>query len=378
MTATTPPDDSPDPTLGLAPVHSRYAYVVALLVLVGIDLGALVVHSDAGTLTRVAHLLMPLVGIAALIVMGVARDAATRFAATVAPLVGATLLLRLGLLLFASGSETIRPPDASFVLVYVLAFLGYGRARAAAGSALLAGSAFVLVALGIAVIPGPAAAEHGWATLEALTLHAAVITVLLVLTAGHHRTGPAPTPGPTGATIVAGTDELTGLTSYARLTEALDRELARSERHLLPLSVILIGLDDLQAINDRHGQRAGDNVLVEVSSVLAGVLRGVDTVGRWGGDEFLVIAPTTGPDDAQSLAMRCRYKLRHHPMPEVGPVTASFGVATFEIGDDSSSLVERATDALAEAKAAGRDRVETTSLETRIAAEARRRSDTGT
>jgi diguanylate cyclase (GGDEF)-like protein len=359
---------------------TRHAHLVALLILIGVDVASLIATPDAPTAVRIAHLLMPVVGGVGLMVLLAGRRSAA-FGA-VLPVLGATLLARLGALVWASGLEA--PPvglasaaDASFVLLYVLAFVSLPRRRAVPASAAVAATAFGIVAAGVVAVSGGAFADDVLVPLQTLALHAAVIGVLSTVWSARSESERSRT-APAGARIVVeGIDELTGLTSYSQLNSVLERELARSERHLLPLSVILIGLDDLQTINEQHGERVGDSVLLEVSTVLAGVLRSVDTVGRWGGDEFLVIAPTTGPDDALALAMRCRYKLRHHPMPEAGPVTASFGVSTFEIGDDSSSLVERATDALADAKAAGRDRVEVTSLENRIADEARRRSDSG-
>lgn len=359
----------------------HHPFLAALGVLVAVDVAALLADAGgASGATVLARLFLPVVAGVLLVALGLTRSPA-RFGRVAAPVVAGAALARLiGLVVAVGADDVVRGPgpaaDATLVVVYLLFFLSFDRPRAGMASGATAAMAFAVVAADAAIASDAALADDLVGPLQVLVLHAVVIGLLLVR--------PAPPvddeatrrePGSAGARIVPPADGLTGPTSDAQLTSVVERELARSERHLLPLSVILIGLDDLRAITAEHGERMGDRVLREVSSVLAGVLRSVDTVGRWGDDGFLVIAPTTGPDDARALAMRCRYKLRHHPIPEIGPATASFGVSTFEIGDDVTSLVERATAALTDARTAGRDRVEVVSLEHRIAGESRRRSD---
>ncbi len=155
----------------------------------------------------------------------------------------------------------------------------------------------------------------------------------------------------------ATTDPLTGIANRRRLDDELARLLAQSRRYGQPLSVILIDLDLFKAVNDHYGHAAGDQVLIETVRRLAATVRDADLLGRWGGEEFLLLAPNTDHAAACALAERCRQVIAGSPMPTAGEVTASFGVATHTSDDDSRSLMRRADLALYTAKVEGRDRV---------------------
>ncbi|HET9317578.1 MAG TPA: GGDEF domain-containing protein, partial [Vicinamibacteria bacterium] len=101
-------------------------------------------------------------------------------------------------------------------------------------------------------------------------------------------------------------DGLTGLLNRRALTERLEGEIRRSQRHRLPLALLAIDLDGLKRINDSHGHEAGDAALRRVGDALRAVCRVSDVTGRWGGDEFLVLAPGDSPGDAMRLAERIR------------------------------------------------------------------------
>ena len=150
-------------------------------------------------------------------------------------------------------------------------------------------------------------------------------------------------------------DPLTGLPNRRALDDELDRQLARADRHGHPLSVALIDLDHFKSVNDRLGHHAGDRALVAAGRRLAAAVRQEDYVGRWGGEEFLLIAAHTGHDQAVELAERCRHQIADRASSGVGAMTASFGVATRSRGDGARSLVKRADRALYEAKRQGRD-----------------------
>jgi diguanylate cyclase (GGDEF)-like protein len=152
-------------------------------------------------------------------------------------------------------------------------------------------------------------------------------------------------------------DQLTTLPNRRQLDDQLDRDIARAHRHRVPLSVLLVDIDRFKAINDLHGHQAGDHALRELASRLSDTVRGGDLAGRWGGEEFLVIAPNTGQDGALELAERCRTVIAGTPFADVGTVTASFGVATLTEHEDARSLVHRADIALYRAKDGGRDAV---------------------
>ncbi|MEA2292568.1 MAG: two-component system, cell cycle response regulator [Solirubrobacteraceae bacterium] len=152
-------------------------------------------------------------------------------------------------------------------------------------------------------------------------------------------------------------DELTGLRNRRSMLHELDVLLAGAKRHGLRLSVLMFDVDHFKSINDRHGHRAGDEVLREVSRRLRGRLRSADLAGRLGGDELLVALPETGADGACTLAESMRAAIADGPVPtSAGPidVTVSIGSATLH-DEDLSELLERADGALYAAKAGGRD-----------------------
>ena len=155
----------------------------------------------------------------------------------------------------------------------------------------------------------------------------------------------------------ATTDPLTGIANRRRLDDELARLIAQSRRYGQPLSVILIDLDLFKQVNDHYGHDIGDEVLIETVRRLAATVRDADLLGRWGGEEFLLLAPNTDHAAAKALAERCRQAIAESPMPTAGEVTASFGVATHAADDDFRSLMRRADLALYTAKAEGRDRV---------------------
>lgn len=152
-------------------------------------------------------------------------------------------------------------------------------------------------------------------------------------------------------------DVLTGKPNRRAIESALAQALATSERYGSPCSVILFDIDHFKRVNDTYGHKAGDGVLIAVSDLAEAVVRDTDLCGRWGGEEFLVIANQTGLEGTAALAERLRRRVAAYPF-EVGLITASFGVASYEPGDTPDALVKRADDALYASKEGGRDRVE--------------------
>lgn len=154
----------------------------------------------------------------------------------------------------------------------------------------------------------------------------------------------------------ATTDPMTGLANRWAGQERLVQERSAAQRYERPLAIILVDLDHFKAINDAHGHVAGDGVLEVVSEVIRRTVREADLVVRWGGEEFLIIAPDTGVDAAGQLAERCRTAIAAE-QPEGLLVTATFGVAELRRGEDLDELMRRADRALYAAKDHGRDRV---------------------
>jgi len=158
--------------------------------------------------------------------------------------------------------------------------------------------------------------------------------------------------------ILSRTDRLTSLANRHRLEESLHAEVLRSKRYDAPLSVIMIDLDRFKEVNDTFGHQVGDTVLVSIAEILKHKARETDVLGRWGGEEFLLLCPETPLELCVEIAERLRRDLSERPVPEVGIVTASFGVAAFEQGDDQFSLLRKADEAMYLAKSKGRNRVE--------------------
>lgn len=159
--------------------------------------------------------------------------------------------------------------------------------------------------------------------------------------------------------VLSRTDRLTGIANRRRLEEALQAEVLRARRYAKPFSVILADVDRFKAVNDIFGHQMGDAVLTESAAMLSKGARETDVVGRWGGEEFLLLCPETSLGVGAALAERLRQNFAEHIFPEVGQITLSFGVTCFQTDDTAQNLMQRADDALYRAKESGRNRVET-------------------
>lgn len=159
----------------------------------------------------------------------------------------------------------------------------------------------------------------------------------------------------------SGQDPLTGLANRRLLHERLGPLTTSAVRHGRHLSLAMIDIDRFKAINDRYGHVAGDRVLVALASGLSASLREHDLCGRWGGEEFLLVLPDTDRDQAQVLTARLRERLRRLDLPlandqQPATITASIGIAQWQCDESYRETIERADQALLEAKRQGRDR----------------------
>lgn len=163
---------------------------------------------------------------------------------------------------------------------------------------------------------------------------------------------------------VALKDRLTGCWNRIRIEEAGRQEMARLKRYGHPATLIIVDLDHFKAINDRFGHGAGDEVLKAFADIARTMVRTTDIVGRWGGEEFIVILPLTGFPEAVATAERIRVGLESHTFAFASgcKITASFGVATCLSTDNWADWLERADRALYRAKTAGRNRVDAEGL----------------
>ncbi len=156
---------------------------------------------------------------------------------------------------------------------------------------------------------------------------------------------------------LATTDPLTGIANRRAFEEALSREIAFAKRYQEPLTLILFDLDDFKQLNDQYGHSAGDRVLYKLCKEVKKELRQSDIFARWGGEEFVVLAPRLPLDSARYLAERLRASLATMPLIPIESVTASFGVAEFKFRESSREFFQRADAALYQAKRSGKNRV---------------------
>ena len=209
---------------------------------------------------------------------------------------------------------------------------------------------------------GEALAEQGelarerlwWVAIAALGLLAAVAALggALLLNRGHRLR----------LAEVAARDELTGLPNRRKIVQHAERQFALDRRRGGHLVIGMLDIDYFKQVNDRHGHEGGDSVLRALGSLASGALRSTDLLGRWGGEEFLLVLPDCPPDAAKQVAERLRVTLGEHSVPgrsgEAIRFSVSIGLASAEASDASlQALVQRADNALYAAKAQGRDRV---------------------
>ena len=146
-------------------------------------------------------------------------------------------------------------------------------------------------------------------------------------------------------------------TDRLKLDEVLATEIEQSALRGLPCSIVLLDIDYFKRVNDTFGHLVGDTALQDVACMLVQGVRMYDTVGRWGGEEFMMILPGADTDDAAAVAERVRARIAAHSFERVGKLTASFGVATTRGEMSIVELVVSADDALYRAKNEGRNRV---------------------
>jgi diguanylate cyclase (GGDEF)-like protein len=155
---------------------------------------------------------------------------------------------------------------------------------------------------------------------------------------------------------MAHTDALTNLINRRAMQQKLEGELERARRYNRPFALVLADIDHFKKVNDTYGHSVGDQVLREVAGRLAQHLRDSDSLARWGGEEFLILAPETDLHQAHLLARRLLEAIGESPISGV-PVTLSLGVACYRQGDTVAALLSRADEAMYRAKAGGRNQV---------------------
>ena len=338
----------------------RWAYLV---VLVGVLLAVVALWVVVGATDAFRRVTFPtIVVIHSVLVAGVVTRRLP-LGVVGAWLVGSMAALLFGRLVSWEAELVARPDDLGgsvvavlgwFGIVFALSFLVFGTRRGAYVS--LAGFALLYLALGASLSRGMLA-ETGVSELMVFTPvgHATLIAVVWVLARNTEQLAAARATAELMELQVT-TDPLTGVANRRRLDDELARLISWARRYDQPFSVVLLDLDHFKDINDAHGHEVGDQVLVETVDRLHATIRDADLLGRWGGEEFLLLVPHTAHQAACSLAERCRDAIASAPMLHAGvTVTASLGVASLRPDDDVRALLRRADLAMYTAKSDGRN-----------------------
>ncbi|MCU7928056.1 MAG: diguanylate cyclase [Candidatus Thiodiazotropha sp. (ex Dulcina madagascariensis)] len=152
-------------------------------------------------------------------------------------------------------------------------------------------------------------------------------------------------------------DALTQLYNRRKIDLIMAEALAETGRNRSPLAMILLDIDLFKGYNDRYGHQAGDGIIRRVAEALSKSARGNDSIGRWGGEEFIIVCRDTDARAAAKIAERLRQGIGDISFDIDEQVTCSFGVTGYQAGDDGDSLLRRADEALYASKQQGRNRV---------------------
>lgn len=154
----------------------------------------------------------------------------------------------------------------------------------------------------------------------------------------------------------AETDALTGIKNRRAIMDELENRVLEASINKSPLSIAIFDIDRFKAINDTKGHVFGDKVINRVASIIATTIRGLDSAGRYGGEEFLVVLPNTDKTNAAAVAERIRQSIESHDFGEGFKVTISGGVKQFQ-GEEKTELIAEADKNLYEAKNGGRNKI---------------------
>ena len=149
------------------------------------------------------------------------------------------------------------------------------------------------------------------------------------------------------------TDSLTGIGNRRYFHQKIEEEIQRAKRYKHSLSLVMFDIDFFKQVNDKHGHSVGDEVLIEYTRLINSLLREGDVFSRIGGEEFIIILPHAGRDEAQKIAEKLRAKIEL--FQKILPITMSFGVVEYIVGEEIEFIFKRVDDALYKAKESGRN-----------------------
>ena len=149
---------------------------------------------------------------------------------------------------------------------------------------------------------------------------------------------------------LANKDSLTNIFNRRKIEELCELELLRTKRYKSDLSIIFFDINSFKIINDTLGHHLGDEVLVKISNIIEKSIRSIDAIGRWGGDEFLIILPQTNLSQCKNIVSHLEKQLNELEFSKTIKVTCSFGIATYEENDTLDSLLKKADESMYQEK----------------------------
>ncbi len=155
--------------------------------------------------------------------------------------------------------------------------------------------------------------------------------------------------------ILSTTDKLTQINNRSKIDEIIQQEIDLSQRYKNDLCFIMADIDLFKRINDNFGHIRGDSILKEFSKILSDNIRKTDFVGRWGGEEFIVVCPQTNKEQTRRLAEKLRTLIENYDFKKNTRITSSFGIYQYEEGDSLKTCIKHVDDALYEAKNSNRN-----------------------
>jgi len=158
-------------------------------------------------------------------------------------------------------------------------------------------------------------------------------------------------------TLISDTDYLTKIYNRKKLYELMAVEIERKKRYGINLTVVMFDIDHFKTINDNFGHDNGDIVLLEVVRLVRAMIRKTDILGRWGGDEFIMLLPNTSMIVAKKLVARIKKKIQESFRNSVYQITCSFGITEFGAADTLKDFIIRADKALYNSKNSGRNAI---------------------
>ena len=152
-------------------------------------------------------------------------------------------------------------------------------------------------------------------------------------------------------------DPLTNVMNRRKFEDLLEKLLLRAQRTVIPMTLMVLDIDNFKGVNDKYGHQAGDRVLVEISYLISSLIRKSDYLVRYGGEEFVIISADSALDGMTQLAEKIRREVESHDFNGIGPITVSMGLAEVMEDDDPQTFFQRADNQLYKAKAMGKNTV---------------------